>query len=94
MVGQRDEHVNPDQPMVLSLFRRLIPMNRTLHGQKLLVRRNGVLWATSLLTVPVLIEVAGGFGRWTPFPRATRGRDRRAPARGGRPPVPGRHRDR
>ncbi|MBM6544536.1 TerC family protein [Janibacter sp. YIM B02568] len=57
MIRQRNEHLDPDRSMVLRLFRRFIPMTQTYHGQKLLVRRNGVLLATPLLAVLVLVEV-------------------------------------
>ncbi|MCD1143702.1 TerC family protein [Kocuria sp. LUK] len=56
MVRRRDEHLNPDRSAVLRTFRRLVPMTEAYHGQKLLVRRDGVLLATPLLAVLVLIE--------------------------------------
>ncbi|MBG6180931.1 TerC family protein [Arthrobacter sp. CAN_A1] len=57
MIRQRNEHLDPEKSAVLRLFRRWIPMTEAYHGQKLLVRRNGVLLATPLLAVLVLIEV-------------------------------------
>ena len=56
MIRQRDEHLNPDQSRVLAAFRRLIPMTDAFHGQRLLVRRGGLIMATPLLAVLVLIE--------------------------------------
>ncbi len=56
MIRQRNEHLNPDQSAVLRAFRRLVPMTEAYHGQKLLVRKDGVLLATPLLAVLVLIE--------------------------------------
>lgn len=56
MLRQRDQHVDPEKSAVLRLFRRLVPMTDVYHGQKLLVRRRGVLLATPLLAVLVLIE--------------------------------------
>ena len=56
MLRQRDEHVDPEKSAVLRLFRRFVPMTEVYHGQKLLVRRRGVLLATPLLAVLVLIE--------------------------------------
>ncbi|MGD6978067.1 MULTISPECIES: TerC family protein [Citricoccus] len=56
MIRQRDEHLNPDQSRVLAVFRRLVPMTDTFHGQRLLVRRDGVVLATPLLAVLVLVE--------------------------------------
>ncbi|MBB1023691.1 MULTISPECIES: TerC family protein [unclassified Dietzia] len=56
MIRQRDEHLNPDQSRVLAAFRRLIPMTDAFHGQRLLVRKGGLIMATPLLAVLVLIE--------------------------------------
>ncbi|MHA7274375.1 TerC family protein [Arthrobacter sp. TMT4-20] len=56
MIRQRNDHLNPEQSLVLRGFRRFVPMSEAYHGQKLLVRRNGVLLATPLLAVLVLIE--------------------------------------
>lgn len=57
MIRQRDEHLDPEKSLVLRGFRRFVPMTDVYHGQKLLVRRNGILLATPLLAVLVLIEV-------------------------------------
>ncbi len=57
MIRQRNEHLDPEQSAVLRGFRRFVPMTEAYHGQRLLVRRNGVLLATPLLAVLVLIEV-------------------------------------
>ncbi|MFF0989869.1 TerC family protein [Kocuria nitroreducens] len=57
MIRQREEHLDPESSAVLRAFRRWVPMTDAYHGQKLLVRRNGVLLATPLLAVLVLIEV-------------------------------------
>ncbi|MHA7293420.1 TerC family protein [Arthrobacter sp. HLT1-21] len=57
MIRQRNEHLDPEKSGVLRLFRRWVPMTEHYHGQKLLVRRNGILLATPLLAVLVLIEV-------------------------------------
>ncbi|SDY96262.1 TerC family protein [Tessaracoccus flavus] len=56
MIRQRDQHLDPEQSAVLRLFRRFIPMTDAYYGQRLLVRRGGVLLATPLLAVLVLIE--------------------------------------
>ena len=56
MIRQRDEHLNPDQSRVLRAFRRLVPMTDTFHGQRLLVRKGGLIMATPLLAVLVLVE--------------------------------------
>ncbi len=57
MIRQRDEHLDPEASRALRLFRRWVPMTDAYHGQRLLVRRNGVLLATPLLAVLVLVEV-------------------------------------
>lgn len=57
MIRQRNEHLNPDDSLVLRLFRRWIPMTKAYHGQKMLVRRKGIVLATPLLAVLVLVEV-------------------------------------
>ncbi|MEZ0165903.1 TerC family protein [Kineococcus sp. LSe6-4] len=57
MIRQRDEHVDPARSRVLRLFRRWMPMTDAYHGQRLLVRKGGVLMATPLLAVLVLVEV-------------------------------------
>ena len=57
MIRQRNEHLDPESSRVLRLFRRKVPMTDAFYGQRLLIRRNGLLLATPLLAVLVLIEV-------------------------------------
>ncbi len=57
MLRQRDEHIDPEQSRALRLFRRFVPMTDAYHGQRFVVRRDGVLLATPLLAVLVLVEV-------------------------------------
>ncbi|GAA1915063.1 TerC family protein [Nocardioides lentus] len=57
MIRSRDSHVDPSQSRVVAWFRRAVPMTDTFHGQRFLVRRGGVLLATPLLLVLVLVEV-------------------------------------
>jgi tellurite resistance protein TerC len=57
MLRQRDEHPDPSSSRTLRLFRRFIPTSDEYDGAKFLTRRNGVLMATPLLAVLVLIEV-------------------------------------
>jgi tellurite resistance protein TerC len=57
MLRQRDEHIDPSRSRTLRLFRRLVPTSDEFHGQRFFVRRNGVLLATPLLAVLVLVEV-------------------------------------
>ena len=57
MLVQRNEHIDPSKSKTLKLFRRFVPTTDTYEGQKFLTRRNGVLLATPLLAVLVLVEV-------------------------------------
>lgn len=57
MLRQRNEHIDPSRSRVLALFRRFVPMTEVYHGQHMLVRRAGVVVATPLLAVLVLVEV-------------------------------------
>lgn len=57
MLKQRDEHIDPAKSRALKLFRRYVPMTDAFHGQRFLIRRNGLLLATPLLAVLVLVEV-------------------------------------
>ena len=57
MLRQRDEHIDPARSRTLRLFRRYVPMTDAYHGQRFLIRRDGVLLATPLLAVLVLVEV-------------------------------------
>ncbi|SHN88378.1 tellurite resistance protein TerC [Geodermatophilus obscurus] len=57
MLRQRDQHIDPQQSRTLRLFRRYVPMTDAYHGQRFLIRRDGVLLATPLLAVLVLVEV-------------------------------------
>lgn len=57
MLRTRNEHVHPERSRVLGLFRRVVPMTDAYHGQRFLVRKAGVVVATPLLAVLVLVEV-------------------------------------
>ncbi len=57
MAVQRDEHVDPESSRTLRLFRRWVPMTDAYHGQRFLIRRNGLLVATPLLAVLALVEM-------------------------------------
>ena len=57
MLIQRNEHIDPSKSKTLKLFRRFVPTTDEYDGQKFLTRRNGVLMATPLLAVLVLVEV-------------------------------------
>lgn len=57
MLRHRNEHIDPSRSRVLRAFQRLVPMTDAYHGQRLLIRRGGVVLATPLLAVLVLVEV-------------------------------------
>ena len=57
MIRQRNEHLDPSTSRSLRLFRRYVPMTDAYYGQRFVVRRAGVLMATPLLAVLVLVEV-------------------------------------
>jgi tellurite resistance protein TerC len=57
MARHRDETIDPDSSVVLRLFRRLVPVTDSYHGQRFVVRQAGRWVATPLLTVLVLVEV-------------------------------------
>jgi tellurite resistance protein TerC len=57
MMVQRNQHIDPSKSKTLALFRRFVRTTDDYEGQKFLTRRNGVLMATPLLAVLVLVEV-------------------------------------
>ena len=57
MIRHRNDMLDPEKSRALKLFRRRVPMTDDFHGQRFLIRKNGVLLATPLLAVLVLIEV-------------------------------------
>lgn len=57
MLRRRNEHFNPERSRTLKWFRGHVPMTDAFYGQKLFIRKAGVLVATPLLAVLVLIEV-------------------------------------
>lgn len=57
MFRSRNDHVHPERSRVLKLFRRFVPMTDAYHGQKFLIRKAGIVVATPLLAVLVLVEV-------------------------------------
>jgi tellurite resistance protein TerC len=48
--------VDPEHNRVVQLFRRIVPVTETYHGQRFFVRRAGVLMATPLFVVLLLVE--------------------------------------
>ena len=57
MIKQRNQHMDVANSKILKAFKRVVPMTNAYHGQKFLIRKAGVLVATPLLAVLVLVEV-------------------------------------
>lgn len=57
MLTQRNQHYDPAKSRTLKLFRRIVPTTDEYDGQRFWTRKNGVLMATPLLAVLVLVEV-------------------------------------
>ena len=53
-----DKPIEPEKNPVLRLLRRLLPVTPELHGNKFLVRQNGLWHATPLLVCLVFIEIS------------------------------------
>ncbi|ACL25779.1 TerC family protein [Chloroflexus aggregans] len=56
MARSQDEQVEPEKNPVVQMFRRFVPISDRYDGQKFLTRQNGVLMATPLLFVLVMVE--------------------------------------
>ncbi len=57
MLLQRDEHFDVSESKTLKVFRKFVKSTDEFDGQKFFTRRNGVLLATPLLAVLVVVEV-------------------------------------
>lgn len=57
MMAQRNQHFDVSGSKTLKLFRRFVRTTDEYEGQKFFTRKNGVLFATPLLAVLVLVEV-------------------------------------
>ena len=57
MARHRNETIDPEHSVVLRLFRRMVPVTDTYHGQRFLVKQAGRWVATPLLAVLVLVEI-------------------------------------
>ncbi|MGB9737777.1 MAG: hypothetical protein C0184_04100 [Chloroflexus aggregans] len=56
MALSQDEQVEPEKNPVVQMFRRFVPISDRYDGQKFFTRHNGVLMATPLLLVLVMVE--------------------------------------
>ena len=57
MFRSRNDHVHPEKSRILKIFRRFVPMTDAYHGQKFLIRKAGIVLATPLMAVLVLVEI-------------------------------------
>lgn len=56
MAFHKTEEIHPEQNPLVRLFRRFVPVTDTYEGQKFFIRRNGILMATPLFVVLLMIE--------------------------------------
>ncbi|MFZ3143896.1 MULTISPECIES: TerC family protein [Psychrobacter] len=56
--GGHDEPVDLEEMKLLKWLRRHMRITSTLRGEKFLVRENGLLWATPMLVVLILVEIS------------------------------------
>lgn len=56
--GGHDEPVDLEEMKLLKWLRRHMRITPTLRGEKFLVRENGLLWATPMLVVLILVEIS------------------------------------
>lgn len=58
MLLGKDEKIDPSKNPVLKLFKKILPINETIHNGNFFVRENGKLFATTLLATVVVIEAS------------------------------------
>jgi len=58
MVFGKDDEIDPEDSIILRVFRRFIPTTKAMHGDRFFAREEGRLKATPLLAVLVLIETS------------------------------------
>ncbi len=58
MIVKRNDHIDVANSKVMRWFQRVTPMTDAYYGQKFVIRRAGVVYATPLLAVLVLVEVS------------------------------------
>lgn len=56
--GGHDEPVDLEEMKLLKWLRRHMRITPTMRGEKFLVRENGLLWATPMLVVLILVEIS------------------------------------
>ena len=58
MIVKREEEIHPERNPVVKWFKRLMPVTSDYRGSKFFVRENGVLMATPLFVVLLLVEMS------------------------------------
>lgn len=56
MIIKREEEIHPERNPVVNWFKRFVPVTKEYRGDKFFVRENGVLMATPLFVVLLLVE--------------------------------------
>jgi len=58
MIVKREEEIHPERNPVVKWFKKLMPVTADYRGDKFFVRENGVLMATPLFVVLLLVEIS------------------------------------
>ena len=58
MIFKREEEIHPERNPLVRWFKKLVPVTDTYRGGSFFVRENGVLMATPLVVVLILVEVS------------------------------------
>lgn len=58
MLFQKETDVNPEKNPVIRGFRKILPVTKTLHGDRLFIKENNKLLATPLFLVLLIIETS------------------------------------
>lgn len=53
---EKDKEVHPENNPILRLFRKMVPITKEYHKQKLFIKKGGKLFATPLMVVLIVIE--------------------------------------
>jgi len=57
MVFKQEEEIHPERNPIVRWFKRLMPVTRDFRGDRFFIRENGILMATPLFVVLLLVEV-------------------------------------
>jgi len=56
MLFQKETEVDPEKNAIVKFFRKILPVTKSLHGDKLIITQNRKLYATPLFLVLLIIE--------------------------------------